>query len=302
MRDELIRYGTIWPARHVLSTPLAGLRKGVAEFAKIQVVRYRNEARMMDDLMNGTIDIASTSEIQSAVPEAGLMYLPYLYGDIGHFRRTWTLDASPVATKTQRLIKKRTGLVPLGYSIVGSRDCIFTGGPVTTFNQLRDMRFRVDDAELSSAMIDAFGAIPKVVNFFKVDTALALGRVDAAENALFNMIALRWLASARFVTCTEHRYLTNFELASPRFWARLTRSRRSQLHAAFGAYLASFADTSRTARKDSLALLTRSKGLSVSRISSIERAKFRRAASPVVDDFASTYRLAKEVDWIRTSG
>jgi TRAP-type transport system periplasmic protein len=302
MPDELIRYGTIWPARHVLSTPLAELRKGVAAFANLQVLRYRDEARLMDDLMKGAIDIGSTSEIQSAVPEAGLMYLPYLYRDIGHYRRTWTLAASPVAAKIERLVKRRTGLVPLGYSIVGSRDCIFTDGPVTTFGQLKDLSFRVDDAQSSSAMVDAFGAMPKVVNFFQVRTALARGRVEAAENALFNMIALGWVGPAHFVTCTEHRYLTNFELASPRLWARLTRSRRSQLHAAFATYLASFADTSRSARKDSLDLLTRMPGLSVSRISSAEHARFQRAAGPVVDDFAATHRLGKEIDWIRANG
>ncbi len=41
--------------------------------------------------------------------------------------------------------------------------------------------------------------------------------------------------------------------------------------------------------------------MTVTRIAAGEKDKFRRASEPIVNDFAATHRLGKEVDWIRAA-
>ena len=254
---------------------------------------------MMSDLKSGNIHIASSSGVQSYIPEASLMYLPFLYRDIAHFRNIWQLGANEVVQKIENLIRKRAQLEPLGYSIVGARDCILIDRPIQQPSDFKDLSIRVDGATISQQIFSALGASVIQVPFNEVANALAEHRVRAAENATFNMLALGWHSACKFVSCTEHRFLLNFELASGAFWAKLDNHTKIGIHDAFTAYLAAFANRSAIERSTSLHNLSQIHKLSVNKISPSEKSAFEVATKCVIDNYATDYGLHQEINWIR---
>src|SRR3990172_13341765 len=119
MAANQILYGSIWPADHIFADLEEQLMETLSQAtaSKARICRYTDEGEMVADVQRGHIHIASTSDIQSSVPEAAMMYLPFLYQDMAHFRRIWTLGANEVVLKLEELIRSRARLEPLGYSI-----------------------------------------------------------------------------------------------------------------------------------------------------------------------------------------
>jgi TRAP-type C4-dicarboxylate transport system substrate-binding protein len=301
-RRTAIRYGSLWQADHPFVNAEQRLSRRMSTASRpLEVCRDVDEGVMMKDVLAGRLDIASTSDIQSHVPETSLMYLPYLYRNLAHFERVWRFNANPVARRIERLIRQRTLLEPLGYSIVGARECILTDRPIVELADLAGMLFRVDDAAVSARIFAALGAAPKIVDFYDVKAALKKRAVQAAENATINMIALGWDRHCRFVSRTGHRFLINYELASHAFWSRLSAGAKANLRRAFKEYLADFATVSRRARSASLRTLRTSTHIGLNTLSVQQRRAFKRATQRVIEDFTNAHRLHRQVDWIRNA-
>jgi TRAP-type transport system periplasmic protein len=301
MLPKQILYGSIWPAHHVfaeLETKLMLALETIGAW-KAKICRYVDEAEMMSDVQSGKLHFAATSEIQSSIPEAALMYLPYLYRDAAHFKRIWTLDGNDVVRRIESLIRAKADLEPLGYSIVGARDCILIEKPIEQLADFADLIIRVDEAAISSHIFSALGAKPMQVPFYEVEQALATRSVLAAENAPFNMTALGWHTNCKFVSRTEHRFLLNFEVASGSFWNSLDSRIRVSILEAFTAHLSVFANRADVERRTTLDLLVDTHGLAVNNLSPTQRHELEVATKSVIDDYAAQYGLETEIDWIR---
>jgi TRAP-type C4-dicarboxylate transport system substrate-binding protein len=301
MKTQNMHYGSIWPSDHVFSPLEVQLMADIANSTRLQthVRRYTDEGAMIIDLQRGDLDIASTSAILYSVPESALMYLPFLYRDLAHFRRVWKLGANKVVRKIEKLIRDKTRFEPLGYSIVGVRDCILVDRPIHRLSDFNGLTMRIDGAVISEQCFTALGASCIKVPFYEVADALADRSVLAAENSLFNMIALKWYPACKYVSRTEHRFLLNFELASGTFWDALDSSAKTSIRNGFAFYLESFADRSSMARSSSLHSLTQEYKLDMNVISPTERPLFESTATAVIDNFAEAYQLHREIDWIR---
>ena len=223
MITKKILYGSIWPENHVYADLEQQLADALALKINLpaQICRYTDEGLMMQHLKDGTLQFGSTSEIQSSIPQAALMYLPFLYRDIDHFKSIWKFENNAIVRKIEGLIRTNARLEPLGYAIVGARDCILKGKAILKHSDFSGLVMRVDEAEISRKIFEALGARPVTVSFYNVADALENDCVHAAENAPFNMIALGWHTKCKYVSRTGHRFLLNFELASQAFWEEL---------------------------------------------------------------------------------
>ncbi|MEA2897889.1 MAG: TRAP-type transport system periplasmic protein [Bradyrhizobium sp.] len=298
---ESISYGSIWPEHHIFADAERGLSDDVsANLGRtFQIRRYTDEGKMLADLREGALNIASTSAIGRIVPAAALMYLPYLYRDFAHYRRVWQLGDNRVVLKIEDLIRKTANMEVLGYSLVGGRDCILVDKPIYGVADFEGLSIRVDEATVSTSIFDQLKASPKRIPFFEVAEALKHRRVLAAENAPFNMLTLGWHNHCKFVSCTCHRFLLNFELANTVFWNELGTRNRVSLGDAFAKYLDAFADRADAERTVSLNSLSRKHGLRVNVIEPTRRQPLEAACECVVSNFAATHELHSEIELIR---
>ena len=86
---------------------------------------------------------------------------------------------------------------------VGFRN-IFSTRPVTSLEDMKNLKIRTMENDLHIAAFNAMGAIATPMASGDVFTGLQQGTIDAAENAIANLIANRYYEITKNVTWTNH--------------------------------------------------------------------------------------------------
>jgi len=86
---------------------------------------------------------------------------------------------------------------------VGFRN-VFSTRPVETIEDFKGLKIRTMENDLHIAAFNALGAIATPMASGEVFTALQQGTIDAAENAVANLIANRYYEITKNVTMTNH--------------------------------------------------------------------------------------------------
>lgn len=298
---QSIGYGSIWPDQHVFA-PLedqlvADLEAATTKPASVR--RYQNESDMLADLKAGALQFGSTSSVQSLVPQASIMYLPYLYRDWAHFREIWGAGDNLVTRKINDEILQKAEMIVLGYTTIGARDCILVDKPIRKLSDFGGLEIRVDGAAVSQELFKALGAAPRMVPYYDVEQALSTKSVMAGENSPFNMLALGWDRPCRYLSLTGHRFILNYELVHQRFWGALDSAKRSVVTTAFSDFTAKFSREAEIARTASLARFRAAKHIAVNQVSETDQQDIAAAVRSFVDQFAVDHGLVQEIDWIR---
>ena len=91
----------------------------------------------------------------------------------------------------------------VGWMDVGFRN-IFSTRPVTSLEDMKNLKIRTMENDLHIAAFNAMGAIATPMASGDVFTGLQQGTIDAAENAIANLIANRYYEITKNVTWTNH--------------------------------------------------------------------------------------------------
>lgn len=139
-----------------------------------------DESSTIEQVQFGAIDFVRTSITPMAnfEPAMNVLSLPYLYpseeymfqvlqGEIGES----VLDGL-----------KDAGIVGLTWYDSGARSFYIADKKVTSPEDLKGLRIRVQESQLMMDMVEALGASPTPISWGEVYSALQTGVVDAAEN------------------------------------------------------------------------------------------------------------------------
>jgi TRAP-type transport system periplasmic protein len=284
----------------VAGTPQANIIQGFADKVKsrtnsqvqIQVFpssQLGNDTETFQQCEQGAIDIVGTSTgIQAAIPQLGLFYLPYLYADVPHFERIWTVGGSDTSKWMEQLVTQHTGVKMLGYLVSGIRDTINRVRPIKTVSDFNGLKERYDGSQLSHDTVAALGATPVFVNYADVYTALKSGVIDAAENPAIYFISLSWDQGAHYVSLTGHQIIMLVQAINQQKWASLGAANQKIVQTAMNETVKQFNAVTVAARPAAMSTLTQL-GLAVNNISS--RASFAAACKPVTTSFVKQYSL-----------
>ena len=103
---------------------------------------------------------------------------------------------------------------------VGFRN-VFSTRPVKTMADFANLKIRTMENKLHIAAFNALGAIATPMASGDVFTALQQGTIDAAENAVANLIANRYYEITKNVTYTNHVFGFMGVFMSDRAWKRI---------------------------------------------------------------------------------
>lgn len=156
---------------------------------------------MYEGAQLGTIDMftASNAVITSFVPEMAVLDQPFLFNDADEAHRV-------IDGQVGQLIAEKTaaqGVHTVGWMDVGFRN-VFSTRPVETIEDFKGLKIRTMENDLHIAAFNALGAIATPMASGEVFTALQQGTIDAAENAVANLIANRYYEITKNVTMTNH--------------------------------------------------------------------------------------------------
>lgn len=235
----------------------------------------------MEALQLGAVEILAPSLSKfgaAGIPEFEVFDLPYLFSDLEQVR---CVTQGPLGQQLlQRLSRQQ--MVGLGFLDNGFKQ-MSAYKPLQQVQDFRGLRLRVQASRTLAEQMRSLGALPVVLPFGDTQRALATGVIDGAENPLSNFLTQGLANLQRHVTLTDHGYLGYAVVSNPRFWASLNPDDQALLTQALNEALNEGNRQSARMNLQALNDLTRSQGVSVHTLTSLQRMALRRALQPVYD-------------------
>lgn len=178
----------------------------------------------------GGLDLnrVNLAPLNSIVPETVVLALPFIFQSIAHSRAVF--DGEP----GRRLLElmEPHGLKGLCYYDSGARSFYNTRGPISTPDDLRGLKIRVQNSDIYVDMVQALGGNPTPIPYGEVYQALIQGVVDGAENNWPSYESSRHFEVAPYFSLTRHVMAPEVLVASTRSWMKLTAEEQAYLTAA----------------------------------------------------------------------
>lgn len=155
---------------------------------------------------------------------------------------------------------------------------------VADFNGLK---MRIQSSKVLDAQMKALGAMPQVMAFSEVYTALQQGVVDGTENPLSNVYTQKMHEVQKHMTMSDHGYLGYAVITNKKFWDGLTADQRNLIAQAMKEATVYERSIAQQENDESLARIRAAKTTEIYTLSEAERAEWMKALVPVHKEFES---------------
>ncbi len=178
-----------------------------------------SERELIELLQIGSLSMTkvSASPLEGFVPAMKIFNIPYLFRDAEHFQRV--LDSKIGRQLLREPLAVR--LLGLGYYDAGSRSFYSTKKPISSPDDLKGLKVRVQESQTAMEMVSSLGGSPTPVSWGELYTALQQGVVDGAENNLPSFYLSRHFEVAPYFTLDEHSAVPDILLISRYVWEQL---------------------------------------------------------------------------------
>jgi tripartite ATP-independent transporter DctP family solute receptor len=186
---------------------------------------------MTNSVKAGTLDavVTDVTYISTAVPEADVFNLPFLYANTAQVLR---FANGPVGERMKPKINEAFGCEVLGFATDGSRNLWNSKRPIRTPADIDGLKIGVQPSKIQRDTVLAFGGIPTVVAFNALYTALQTGLVDGSDKAFADMIEIKFYQVTKYLTLTSHFSIVNVLIVSKKFMDKLSPEDQAVVRAA----------------------------------------------------------------------
>jgi tripartite ATP-independent transporter DctP family solute receptor len=167
-----------------------------------------SEMAMLDSVIAGNLDmsIAATANASTFVPELGLFSVSYVFEDVDHFRRVIN-DQQFNDMIDEIIASKELGIRRIATFTAGVRNVYNAEKPITSLDDLANMKMRVMASPVESKVWGQLGTLPVSIPFGDVYTGMQTGLVQAAENAAAVYASNKHYEVAPYYSLTGHQWL-----------------------------------------------------------------------------------------------
>lgn len=158
------------------------------------------------------------SPLNAIEPDTTIPSLPFLFHSQDHMRRA--LDGAPGRAILDRL--EPHGLIGLCYYDSGERSFYNSKHAIYTPEDMKGMKIRTPNSDLSVTMINALGANATPMDLGEVYQSLVQGVIDGAENNWPSFESGRHFEAAPFFSLTRHTMTPEVLLMSRSRWDKLS--------------------------------------------------------------------------------
>ncbi len=228
--EIVLRYGDVNPEGHVLlesahffADKVSELSNGRIEIAIYPAGELGDDHEVYQALQMGSVDVYrcnASSLTDFGNPKISALALPYIFRDRDHF---WKVCTSQLGQDIlDDLQESGTDMVGLFYMDEGARNFFTVEESVTTIEDIKDLKIRVQSSQLMLDTISALGANPTPIDYAELYTALQTGVVDGAENPPASYFANKFYEVAPYYVLDMHTYSPSVVLISEITWNRLS--------------------------------------------------------------------------------
>lgn len=206
--------------------------------------------------------------------------LPFLFRSKEHLHKVLDSDIGEQILKSC----ENAGFVGLAWYDSGARSMYTRNKPVKTKDDIKGMKIRVQQSDLSVAMVEALGGNATPMSMGEVYTALKTGLVDAAENNYPSYESAHHYEVAKYYSLTEHTMTPEILLFSKRQWDKLSDEDRKIIRDAARESVPYMRKLWSERENTSRAIVVKAG----SEIIEPDKASFQAAMKPVYDRFVTT--------------
>ena len=177
--------------------------------------------------------------------------------------------------------------------------------PLREPGDFRGLKMRIQSSKVLEAMVRQLGALPQVMAFSEVYSALQQRVVDGTENPVSNLYTQKMHEVQSHLTISDHGCLVYAVIVNRKFWEGLAAEDRAQLEKAMRETTVYERGIARKENEAALVAVRASKKTEVYVLSEAERKRWREALLPVHAKFEQTvgrdtlqaiYRIAAAVE------
>ena len=212
-------YPTVEAVRH-FSERVSQLTDGRVTIRLYPGGQLGQEKDSLELTIFGGIDFnrINLAPLNSIAPLTRVPALPFLFRSIEHMHAA--MDGAPGQQILASL--EPYGLVGLCFYDSGARSFYNTQHPITTPQDMKGLKIRVQNSDLFVAMVRALGANPTPMPFGEVYQALVQGVVDGAENNWPSFENTRHYEAAGHYSLTRHVMAPEVFVMSKHSWDKLS--------------------------------------------------------------------------------
>jgi len=206
--------------------------------------------------------------------------LPYMFADESSLEH---VVEGPVGKGLFKLLEPK-GIVGLAYWFNGFKE--FTANkPLRKLDDFKGMKIRIQSSKILEGEIKAFGAIPQVMAFSEVYTALQQGVVDGEENTPSNKYTQKMHEVQKHMTLSDHGVVMYAVIVNKKFWDGLPADIRKSLGEAMAESTKYVWDIAKKENDDALAKIKAAKTTQVYVLPAAEKAGWRKAMLPLYQEY-----------------
>jgi TRAP-type transport system periplasmic protein len=288
-QTKTIKYTHFQPGREDQPKHAAALafKKHVEEASKgsLKVEIYPagqlgNATTVMEGLRFGTVELAVVHDggISGTYKAFDIFALPYLFKNQ---KVAWTVLDGPFGKAFADGMLKETGIRLMAYADNGIRHFTTSKKAITSPDDLKGMKMRVQPSPVFIEMVKALGASPSAIDWAELPAALSQGIVDGQENGVTNILAASLYQSQKHVTLDGHVYSLHAYLMSDAFYQGLSPDQRKAVDE--GVEIAKGIHRKLTSEQDmNASKILAAKGMTVTELSPEQIDAFRKIAQPAV--------------------
>lgn len=210
--NYVLRFGDVQSISHVYNKGAVKLAQLVAKRSngrlKIEIYpdsRLGTNPAMLDEIKTGMLAMGQfpPGTLGSYDKRISILSLYYLFNNFDAMKAALS---SPAMKKLADLYREKTGIRVLGYFGGMERDIITRSKAINSLADLKGLKMRAWNWRPSVEWWKDLGAIPAVISYNEVYTALQTGVVDGAENDLSTFTKSKWVEICKHIALTQHVY------------------------------------------------------------------------------------------------
>ncbi len=212
---------------------LAQLSRGKFETRVAHSATLGDDRKMLKSVRLGTMEITVNSDgpVAELVPELNAFGLPYLFSSLP---QAWEVLDGPIGDSIAKKLEVK-GYVVLAWWDNGIRKITHTSKPIRTPADIKGMKIRTPQSQVTLDAFRALGASPAPLAFSELPSALQSGVFEGQENPLANIYSSRLHELTPYIARSNHKYEMAPVLGSKRWWDKLSQQDKKNIRQAMHA-------------------------------------------------------------------
>jgi C4-dicarboxylate-binding protein DctP len=206
--------------------------------------------------------------------------LPYMFADEASLEK---VVEGPVGAGLFKLLEPK-GITGVAYWFNGFKE-FSANRPLKKLDDFKGMKIRIQSSKVLEGEIKALGAIPQVMAFSEVYTALQQGVVDGEENTPSNKYTQKMHEVQKHMTMSDHGVVMYAVVVNKKFWDGLPPDIRKSLNEAMAESTKYVWQIAKQENDDALAKIKAAKTTEVYVLPPAEKAMWRKAMLPLYQEY-----------------